>query len=217
MSGPEVIEAWLDAWIVESAELPNLYVGVVADLSLCVRVRAINGKSHVPDRATLHDPGGTQQLTGTVTWVELHKRLLHLVVQHAGVSLAVEPSFAQGARRPSLLERLRGYRGMPEFLPVQLPRPSIGEAVELDGRVAVMAEYDIHEIWPGPDVSATYRVEGVDALMVTALPLASGSDEFDARPQPVGRTLTGLTSTRRPEGLDDGEEVSSYRLTLRPV
>ena len=222
-----VLEAMLDAWIVESGEWPNLYVGGVNELALCARVSAINGQSEVPSGAALTQRTTTRQLFATVSWVEVRKGRLRMVVQHAGAPLAVEPRFAQGKRKPTLGERLRGYRGVPTFVPIRLPVPSVGELVQLECHVGVMADYDVEQIWTGPDVSARYTIVSIDAKVITPLRLPAGTDEFDEQPEPPTRTLTGLTSTRRPddvadldldhEGLFRGEAVSGYVLGLIPV
>ncbi|MET0997356.1 MAG: hypothetical protein ABWX73_01465, partial [Marmoricola sp.] len=91
----------------------------------------------------------------------------------------------------------------------------------------VMADYDVEQIWTGPDVATEYTVESIEARVIAPLPLPEGADEFDEQPEPPSRTLTGLTSTRRPEdvsGLDldpagvfRGEAVSGYVLGLSPV
>ena len=107
-----------------------------------------------------------------------------------------------------------------------VPVPDVGQAVTLECTLAVMADYAL-EFWPGPDVSARYRVESIDAGIVSPQPLPQGADEFDDVPDPPSRTVTGLSSTRPPPDLiqfnitDDGEfsgeEVSNYRLLLTPV
>jgi hypothetical protein len=213
----------LDAWIVESGEWPNLYVGGVAELSLCARVSAVNGHGEVPRGASLTQGTTTRQLFATVTWVELRKHHLRMVVQHEGAPLAVEPRFAQGPRSPSLGERLRG---IPTFLPVQLPVPSVGELVHLQCHVGVMADYDVEQIWTGPDVTTRYTVESIGARVVTPQKRPEGSDEFDDHPEPPTRIVTGFTSTRPdglaeldldPGGIFTGEAASAYMLALRPV
>ena len=211
----QTIDAALPAWVVESAEMPNLYVGVVTSLSLCAWVLSIDGQGKVPAGSTLPDQGEASRLRATVSWVENRKHALRLVVKHAGVSLAVEPAFAQGRRNPSLRERLRGYRGVPEFLPVHLPIPAVGQQVELECHVVVMADYDLQEVWTGPRVSTGYRVDSIAAEVVTQQPLPDGADQFDPLPKGSSRIIEGLTSTRRPEGLN-GETVSDYLLTLTP-
>jgi hypothetical protein len=229
MSEPRLVEAVLDAWIVESGERPNLYVGTEVELSLGARVTAIDGLGKVPEGTsfTWRTAAQRRRLFATVDWVEKRKHHLRMVVHHEGAPLAVEPRFAQGPRRPSLAERMRGYRGLPTFVPVRLPTPVVGQRVQLECQVGVMAEYDVEDLWTGPDVSARYSVETVDAIVVTPQPLPEGSDEFDDHPQPQSRVITGLTSTRRPEGLTTlghdqdnrftGEDVSAYVLGLRPV
>ena len=211
----QTIKAALPAWLVESPEMPNLYLGVVTNLSLCAWVLSIDGQGKVPAGSTLPDHGDASRLRATVSWVENRKHALRLVVEHAGVSLAVEPAFAQGRRHPSLRERLRGYRGVPEFLPVHLPIPVVGQQVELECHVVVMADYDLQEVWTGPRVSTGYRVDGIAAEVVTQQPLPDGADQFDPVPNGSSRIIEGLTSTRRPEGLT-GETVSDYLLTLTP-
>ena len=229
MSDPRLVEAVLDAWVVESGERPNFYVGTVVELSLSARVTTIDGLGEVPSGATLtwRTAALRRRLFATVAWVEKRKHHLRMVVHHEGAPLAAEPRFAQGPRRPSLAERMRGYRGLPTFLPVRLPTPTVGERVQLECQVGVMAAYDVDDLWTGPDVSARYAVETIDAIVVTPQRLAEGSDEFDDHPEPARRIVTGLTSTRRPEGLDElamgeddtftGEDVSAYVLGLRPV
>ena len=211
----QTITAALPAWIVESAERPNLYLGVVTNLSLCAWVLSIDGQGKVPAGSRLADNGEASRLLATVSWVENRRHALRMVVQHAGVSLAVEPAFAQGRRHPSLRERLRGYRGVPEFLPVHLPIPAVGQQVELECHVVVMADYDLQENWTGPRVSTGYRVDSIAAEVVTEQPLPVGADQFDTLPTAPSRIIEGLTSTRRPEGLT-GETVSDYLLTLTP-
>ena len=51
----QTIEAALPAWIVESAEMPNFYTGVVTNLSLCAWVLSIDGQGKIPDGSTLPD------------------------------------------------------------------------------------------------------------------------------------------------------------------
>jgi len=227
MTAPEFIEAFLESWMVESGEFPELQVGQDAEMSLCAHVRALDGVGEVPASATLHTRVPARELEGVVTWVRNDKQGLNLVVQHAGVLLATEPGVCEGRRRPTWRERLRGYRGIPEFLPVLLPVPEIGQVVSLQCIIGVMADYDLEEIWPGPDVSAHYRVERIDAEVVTPQPLPAGTDEFDDVPDLPSRTVTGLSSTRPPPDLVElditehgefsGEDVSSYRLLLTPV
>ncbi len=229
MKAPEVVEAVLDAWIVESGDRPNLYVDTVAELSLSARVTAIDGLGEVPRGLSLtwRTAARRRRLFGTVNWVEMRKHHLRMVVQHEGALIATEPRFAQGPRRPSLAERMRGYRGLPTFVPVRLPVPVVGQRVQLECQVGVMAQYETDELWTGPDVSARYTVETIDAIVVCPRRLSPGADEFDDHPEPPSRTITGLTSTRRPEGLVEvgvdetgevtGEDVSAYVLGLRPV
>lgn len=229
MSAPDIVEAVLDAWIVEAGDRPNLYVGTMAELSLSARVTAVDGLGEVPrgHSLTWRTAARRRRLFATVTWVEMRKHHLRMVVQHEGALIATEPRFAQGPRRPSLAERMRGYRGLPTFLPVRLPVPMVGQRVQLECQVGVMAEYEADELWTGPDVSARYTVETIDAIVVRPRRLPAGADEFDEHPEPPSRTVTGLTSTGRPEGLEElgvdgdgeltGEDVSAYVVGLRPV
>ena len=229
MSELEVVEAVLDAWIVEAGDRPGLYVDTVVELSLSARVTAVDGLGEVPrgHSLTWRTAARRRRLFATVTWVEMRKHHLRMVVEHQGALIAAEPRFAQGARRPSLAERMRGYRGLPTFVPVRLPVPVVGQRVQLECQVGVMAEYEADELWTGPDVSARYTVETIDAIVVRPLRLPAGADEFDDHPEPPSRLITGLTSTRRPEGLVEfdaeggdeltGEDVSAYVLGLRPV
>lgn len=224
---PAPIEALLESWRVESGEFPELQVGQVAEMSLCAHLRAIDGEGSAPPSATAHAGATTREIEGVVTWVRHDKQGMHLVVQHAGALLAAQPAVFQGPRRPTWRDRLRGQPGTPEFLPVLLPVPEIGQRVRLECTVAVMADYELEEIWPGPDVSARYRVERIDAEHVTPQPLPSGADELDDVPTPPSRTVTGLSSTRPPPDLIEfhindhgefsGEVVSDYRVRLTPV
>ena len=214
MSGGRTIEAVLPSWIVESGEMPNLYVGVVTPLSLCAWVMSIDGRGKVPAGSKLADVSGTTRLQATVSWVENRKHALRLVVKHAGVSLAVEPAFAQGRRQPSMRERLRGYRGVPAFLPVHLPIPEVGQSVELKCHVVVMADYDLEEVWSGPRCPPVTASTGSPPRSWHS-ELPDGFDRFDAVPSAPTRVIEGLTTTRPPEGLN-GETVSDYLLTLTP-
>ena len=228
MSGSPAIEAFLDSWMVDSGEFPELHVGQDAELSLCARVRALDGVGEVPDSATNHPGARTRAIEGVVTWVHQDDERLHLVVQHAGTLLAAHPAVFQGPRRTTWRDRLSGHRGIPEFLPVRLPAPAIGQVVTLECTISVLAEYELAEMWPGPEVSARYRIESIDAELITPQPLPTGADEFDDVVAAASRTVTGLSSTRPPPGLvelevtDDGgfnggEEVSNYRFLLTPV
>jgi len=213
--------------MVESGDFPDLQVGQEAEMSLGAHVRALDGVGEVPASATVRPRAPNQEIEGIVTWVHQDERGLHIVVQHAGAPLAAEPVTTLGPRRPTWRDRLRGRRGIPDFLPVQLPVPVIGQVVTLECIIGVMADYELEEMWPGPHVSARYRVEHIDAKLLTPQPTPSGADEFDAVPFPPSRTINGLSSTRPPSGFiefdftDDGdcigEHLSGYRLLLTPL
>jgi hypothetical protein len=91
----------------------------------------------------------------------------------------------------------------------------VGQQVELECHVVVMANYDLEEVWTGPRVSTGYRVDGIAAEVVTQQRPPEGADELDPVPQGSSRILEGLSSTRHPECLA-GETVSDYLLTLTP-
>jgi hypothetical protein len=221
------IEAFLAEWMVESGDFPELHVGQDTKMSLGAHVRSLDGVGEVPDSGTLLSGGPTRDIAGTVTWVQRGDRGPHLVVRHEDALLAAEPAMCQGPRRPTWWDRVRGRRGTPDFLPVQLPVPDVGQSVTLECTVGVMADYELEEMWPGPDVSGRYRVELIHAVLLTPQPMPSDADEFDVIPFPPSRTIGGLTSTRPPPGFIEfdftdegegiGEHLDGYRLLLTPV
>ncbi len=225
MSGPAVtVEAFLADWMVDSGDFPELHVGQDTKMSLGAIVRSLDGVGEVPDPGTLRSGGPTRDIEGIVTWAKQGERGLHLVVQHEGAPLAAEPEMFQGPRRPTWWDRMRGRRGTPDFLPVRLPVPEIGQVVTLECTIGVMADYELEEMWPGPDVSARYQVEQIDAVLLTPQPMPSGADEFDVIALPPSRTISGLSSTRPPPGFTEfdftdeghgfGEHLDGYRLLL---
>ena len=227
MSGPEFVEAFLDSWMVESDDFTELQIGQDVEMSLDAHVRALDGVVEVPAEGAVPTGGPTREIEGEVTWVRHDEQGLHLIVQHAGTVLAAQAAMFQGPRRRTWRDRLLGRLGVPEFLPVQLPVPEIGQSVTLECTIGVMADYELEEFWPGPDVSARYRVESIDVELVTPQPMSPGADEFDLVPYPPSRMVTGLSSTRPPadyiefdftaEGEPIGEHLSGYRLLLTPL
>lgn len=195
-------------------------------MSLCARVAKIDGVGENP-QGTLAHTTPTRRLAVEVTWVRVEPRGLYLAVRHAGAPLAAEPVVYQGQRpRPSLRERLYRSKPIPQFLPARLPVPRVGQQVTLDCDVAVMADYEIEEMWPGPDVRARYRVDRIDAEILTPVPLPPDTDEFDELPEPACRVAADLSSTRSPLDVTadgpqpwtgPGEVVSAYRLVLSPI
>ena len=74
MSGSTPIKAFLEGWMVESGDFPELQVGQVAEMALCAHVRALDGVGEVPVSARVYTGALTQEIEGVVTWVRHDKQ-----------------------------------------------------------------------------------------------------------------------------------------------
>ncbi len=217
------LEVRLDAWALDEGEVPVVAAGQEAELRLLLYTSTIDRRGVRPPGVRFEDDPSSLYLSGTVTWVGEGDGELQFVIEHHGAQIAIVPAHGWVLRRPVWWQRLR-HRGLfPLFVPMELPVPSVGQVVEVEGELTVMPDKHAEFDWHGPDVTMRYEVNQIDAEVYGPSPLRPGRHNFEPVDFPSRPPVIGLSASLPPPGYDgdyfdlERDSVSAYRLLLTPI